>query len=169
MGKQISFYQTKDDEKEFVAYLRSTDDVVILAQTSENELEEFQFFYDLEGRRLGDDCHLWNRSISPKPIMKYYPVHGGCYCLDFMQSEVVNVIRSKLTDKGLSMGRLHIEDKMLDASGRMRSKHEPFISWFSTLSSWVKERYKKVDGGAYIGPNADLLIQSGVQLIGHSF
>jgi hypothetical protein len=169
VGKQISFYQTKDDEKEFVAYIRSTGEVAILAQTSEKALEEYQFFYDLEGRRLGEACHLWNRSISLKPISEHHSVHGGCFCLDFMQSEVVNVMRSKLTDKGLSMGRLHIEDKVLDAGGQMRSKSEPFISWFLTLSSWLKGRYNKVDGGAYIGPHAELLIQSGVQMTGHSF
>jgi hypothetical protein len=169
MGKQISFYQTKDDEKEFVAYMRCTGDVVILAQTSAHELEEFPFFYALEGRKLGEACHVWNRSISPKPVTEHYSVHGGCYCLDFMQSEVINVMRCKLTDRGLSMGRLHIEDRVLDASGQMRPKSEAFISWFSTLCYWLKERYNKVSGGAYIGPNAESLCLTGVQLTGHSF
>ena len=169
MGKQISFYQTKDDEKELVEYMRSTGDVVILAQTSLVELEEFPFFYALEGRKLGEACHIWNRSISPKPVTEYYSAHGGYYCLDFMRSEVINVMRCKLTDRGLSLGRLHIEDRVLDANGQMRQKCEPFISWFSTLCFWLKERYKKLEGGAYIAPNAESLSQTGVQLIGHLF
>jgi hypothetical protein len=168
MGKQISFYQTRDDEQEFLAYVRSTGDAVLLAQTSEKELEDFQFFYELEGRKLGEACHLWNRAISPRPRIEHYP-EKGYFCLDFMQSEVVNVMRSKLTNRGLSMGRLHIEDKVLHSDGSMRSKGEAFLHWFGTLSQWLKRRYKKGVGGAYMAPSVEGLIRSGVELIGHCF
>ena len=96
MGRQIRFYMTEEDEDEFIDFVRSAGDVVILPQTSKKEVcEEFPAFRSLAGRRLGEGCIIWNRSTSPKPHVEYFEVHGGCYCVDFMQSEVVTVMRSK--------------------------------------------------------------------------
>jgi hypothetical protein len=167
MGQQVRFYMSKVDEREFVAFLRSTGDVVILPQTSERELEEYQLFSDLEGRKLGEACHLWNRSISARPVVEYYAAHGGCYCVDFMKSEVVNVMPSKMRDGHLSMGRLHIEDKVLDSNGRMGSKSEAFLNWFRDVCDWIKQRYKKGADGAYVAPGVEALIRKGARLTGH--
>jgi hypothetical protein len=167
MGKQILFYMSQEDEEAFVDYLRSTGDVAIVPQTSRKELqEEFGQFTDAEGRELGESCHLWNRSISPRPVVTYYP-QQEYYWLDFLQSEVVNVMRSKMTEDGLSMGRLHIEDKIRDADGQMRPKFAEFEAWFSYLCRWIKQRSVRVIDGADVLPGADELIQLGTQVTGH--
>src|SRR5262249_54180768 len=101
--------------------------------------------------------------------VEFYPVHGGCYCVDFMQSEGINVMPSKRRDSTLSMGRIQIEDKVLDSSGRMVTKNDLFLALVSTLSSWIKQQYKKGEGGVYVGPDADSLARSGIELGGYSF
>jgi hypothetical protein len=167
MGKQVLFYMAKSDEDAFIDYARTTGDVAIVPQTSKVELqEELQHFSDAEGRSLGESCHLWNRSISPRPVVKHYP-QQGYYWLDFMQSEVVNVMRSKMTEHGLSMGRLHVEDKVRDANGAMRSKNAEFEAWISNLFRWVKQNSVRTIDGACVLPEADLLIQGGVEVTGH--
>ncbi len=170
MGKQLGFYMSNDDETDFIEYLRTTGDVAIIPQTSRVEVykEEFRRFSDAAGRELGEDCHLWNRSISPQPIVEHYP-QQGYYCLDFMSSEVVNVIRSKMTESGLSMGRLHIEDKMLNAQGRLQPKSAEFEAWFSNLCRWIKQRSIRVIDGAEVLPGAEAIIQEGVQVTDHVF
>jgi hypothetical protein len=169
MGKQLRFYMSDDDETEFIEYLRSTGDVAILPQTSRRGgNEEFSRFSDLAGRELGEAMHLWNRSISPRPIVEHYP-QQGYYCLDFMRSEVVNVIRSKMTERGLSMGRLHIEDKFLNGEGELQPKTAAFDTWFAELCRWIKQHSIRAIDGAVVLPGASALIQGGVGATGHVF
>lgn len=170
MGKQIRFYMVDQDEDDFVAFLRSTGDAVIVPQaTDKEEGEEFSLFRELAGRRLGDDSHIWNRTISPKPIVTYFPVHGGCYCLDAMESEVVNVIRCKRVGGILSMGRLHIDDKATLPDGSVAEKSVAFVSWFHELCRWIKSEYPRKVDGAYLSSRAEAMLKNGVGLAGHSF
>lgn len=170
MGKQIRFYMTDEDEGEFLEFVRSMGDVVILPQTTDQkEGEEFSSFGELAGRRLGEGCHLWNRSISPEPTIQYFDVHGGCYCLDSLESEVVNVMRSKKVDQSLSMGRLHIEDKARRPDGSVVEKGADFLKWFDELCRWIRKTYPTTFDGACVSPRADALAKSGVELIGHRF
>lgn len=170
MGKQIQFYMIDQDEDDFIRFVRSTGDVLILPQTSDKELgEEFSSFRELAGRRLGEACHLWNRSLSPKPKVDFFPVHGGCYCLDFMQSEVVNVMRSKRLDDKLSKGRLHIEDTVLLSDGTVAEKNVEYVKWFNELCRWIKKSYPTKSGGAFVSSRVEPLTRSGIELIGHCF
>jgi hypothetical protein len=169
MGKQIQFYMSEADEDAFISYLRTTGDVVIVPQTSSGKLtEEFRSFRELAGREFGESCHLWNRSISSVPVLKHYP-DKGYYWLDFMQSEVVNVMRSKMTDNGLSMGRLHIEDKARNRDGSMTSKSDAFQTWFSTLCRWIEGRSQRRVDGAHVLAGAEEMLEGGVAVTGHSF
>src|SRR5262245_4337806 len=101
MGRQVLFYMMDEDEDEFIEFVRSTGDVVILPQTSEiGRGEVVSSLRELAGRKLGEACHLWNRTPSPEPTIKHIP-QQGYFWLDFMQSEVVNVMRSKRVAQGL--------------------------------------------------------------------
>jgi hypothetical protein len=167
MGKQIRFYMDEKDENDFVRYLSRTGNVVILPQTSQEELgETFSCFSQSEGRPLGENCRLWNRSISPKPTIKYFP-EKGYFWLDSLQSEVVDVMRSRLAHSALSMGRLWIEPMILESTVTLKPKGERFMEWFSTLCRWIKHRSVRVIDGAYVLPGAESLIAGGVQVTGH--
>jgi len=170
MGKQLRFYMVDEDEDEFIEFLRSTGDVIILPQTTDKEEgEEFSTFRELAGRRLGENSHIWNRSLSPQPIVNYVPVHGGCYCLDSMQSEVVNVMRSKIVDGTLSMGRLHIDDKVTLPDGSVGDKSAEFVKWFNELCRWIKNKYPSTFDGACLSSRAEALSKTGMELTGHRF
>jgi hypothetical protein len=169
MGQQILFYMSDGDEDAFISYLRLTGDVRIVPQTSAGVMtEEFRTFRELVGRGLGEACHLWNASISPPPILKHYP-NRGYYWLDFMQSEVVNVTRSELTARRLSMGRLHVEGTALDQTGSLRPKGLEFGSWVSELFKWIRDNSQGRASGALVLPGARELIDSGVEPVGHRF
>lgn len=161
---------TAEDEDDFVAFMRSTGDVVILPQTSEAELGEvYPSFRPLANRRLGEESVIWNRTVSPKPLFEYYDAHGGCYCVDFMQSEVVNVMRSKRLDQRLSMGRLHIEDKARRPDGSVVEKSGEFMDWFNGLCRWLKKTFPSTFDGACLSSRAEALAKGGIELTGHSF
>lgn len=167
MGKQLLFYMVDQDEEDLIEFVQSTGNVIILPQASEpNGEETFSSFRDLAGRKLGDACHLWNRSLSPQPVIKHIP-QQGYYWLDFMQSEVVNVMRSKLVDQTLSMGRLHIEDKVTRPDGSTVQKTVEFVRWFDGLCRWIKKSYPSMFDGACVSARAEALSKAGVELIGH--
>jgi hypothetical protein len=167
MGKQITFYMDRDDETEFVKFLRTTGDIAITPQTSREHLkEEFRNFTEAEGRPLGEKCLLWNRSVSPPPIVEYIQ-QQGYYSADTLQSEVVDVWRCKPTPQGLSMGRLWMEPKVLGSDGRIQSKNTEFAAWFAALSQWIKKKSVRVVDGAHVLPGADALARGGVELAGH--
>ncbi|PQO46689.1 hypothetical protein C5Y93_07595 [Blastopirellula marina] len=157
------------DEDEFLEFARSTGDVVIISITTDQPGEEFPSFRSLAGRRLGEGCQLWNRSISPQPIVEYYEVHGGYYCVDFLQSEVVNAMRSKREENSLSRGRLHNENDFLRTDGAIAEKSTQFVRWFDQLRRWIRKTYPVVVDGAYASFRAEALAKSGVELTGHRF
>jgi hypothetical protein len=170
MGKQLRFYMADSDEMDFIEYLRTTGDTAILPQTSKQLVyeDEFARFSDFAGRDLGEGIHLWNRTISPPPSVKHFP-QQGYYCLDFMSSEVINVIRSKMSGNRLSMGRLHIEDKFLTADRRLELKSPEFEEWFIDLCRWIKQRSVQTIDGARVLPGASALISKGTLVTGHVF
>jgi len=158
-----------EDEDEFVNFVRSTGDVVILPQASDpNSGEIFTTLRELDGRKLGESCHLWNRSLSPLPIVKPIPSQGY-HWLDFMQSEVVNVMRSKRVDRTLSMGRLHVEVKTIRPDGSVGEKSAQFVNWFNELCRCIKFTYPKTFDGARLSARAEALSKTGIDLIGHRF
>ncbi len=168
MGKQICFYMNEDDEDEFLEFIRSTGDVVILPQTTNQKKPEVILtLKELSGRRLGEGCVLWNRTISKKPIFEFFEVHGGSYCLDFLESEVVSLMRSRCDNGMLSMGRLHIETKQTLPDGSLVEKSSEFLIWFDQLCKWIRRKYPNSKNGAYISQRAEKLEDSGLELGGH--
>lgn len=169
MGRQISFYMSREDEIEFVDFVRETGDVVILSQTSSRaNLEEFDYFFELAGREYGEGCHLWNRDLSLTPKIKHFP-EQEYFCLDFMQSEVLNPWRSKITKHGLSMGRIHVEDRYLTDDMESLSKSEAFLAWYKDICTWITKHSVRKANGAYVLPGAASMIDESVELTGHSF
>src|SRR5690606_11443292 len=167
MGRQIRFYMVDQDEEEFIAFVKTTGDLVILPQASEsNGGETFSSLRELDGRRLGESCHLWNRSLSPEPAIKHIPQHG-CYWLDFMQSEVVNVMRSKRVGQTLSMGRLHIEGTVARPDGSAVEKSDAFLEWFKELCHWIRKNCPGRYDAAYVSARAENLSMAGIELTGH--
>lgn len=166
MGRQVRFYMTREDEVEFLSFVRTTGDVKIIAQTSEAPNgDRFSTFQELQGRRLGSDCELWNASISPPPEFKHVPSRG-IYCLDFLQSEVINVSPSFLVDQRLTQGRLHIETTILAAKKELAWKGAEFLEWYEQLSRWIRRNYKGRHHGDCVSARAEALVKRGVDLGG---
>ncbi|MCB9857835.1 MAG: hypothetical protein H6818_19295 [Phycisphaerales bacterium] len=157
---------TPEDEVEFLSFVRTTGDVRIIAQTSEAPNgNRFSTFQELQGRRLGSDCELWNASISPHPEIKHVPSRG-IYCLDFLQSEVINVSPSFLVDRRLTQGRLHVETTVLTAERKVAQKGTKFLKWYEQLSRWIRRHYTGRHDGDCVSARAEALVKRGVDLGG---
>ena len=70
MGRQINFYMSSEDEAEFVAFLQSDPEVVIIAHTSPTPAVVPIVALpqrDVPGWFM---LWLWNRAISPEPTLR---------------------------------------------------------------------------------------------------
>ena len=158
MGKQVMFYMAKSDED---GSLTTCDHREMSPSFRRLHGKSCERSFEISVKRRDD---RWEKA----PICGIGRSHQGrwssiipqqgYYWLDFLQSEVVNVMRSKMTDQGLSMGRLHVEDKIRGTQGNMRQKNERFEAWVSDLFRWIKQQSVRVIDGAYVLPEANALI-----------
>lgn len=168
MGKQIQFYLNEDDEDDLLKFVKSTGNVFLLPQVAESPQQKaITSFRDLNGSRLGMDSVLWNGAISAPPLITFYPVHGGCYCVDTLQSDVINVMRSKRTRATLSMGRLQIETAILTAGGIVERKSNDFIKWFDKIAKWLRKSHRERHDGAVVSIRVAAMRDQGLELVGH--
>lgn len=166
MGRQVYFYMTEEDEDDFLEYVRTTGDVVIIPQTQGTiSLTGIENFRTLAKSKFGEGAHLWNKAISPPPVFKHYE-SGGYYCVDFLESEVINVTRSKSVNGALRPGRLHIEAKISgnNVGSHAREKGAEFLHWYSVLAKWIRKHYEKQEDGTYVGRNAFVASETGLKL-----
>jgi len=160
---------TREDEIEFLDFVRTTGDVILIPETSELLLSEvYRYFFELEGRKCGEGCHLWNRSISPEPIVAFYP-GPNYYCVNSLQSEVLNPMRSKMCEGLLSMGRLHVEHQVLVSGNTLGQKSKAFIDWYDKVCRWIRTHYKHRFDGAYASERVREEVEKGLKLTGHCF
>jgi len=151
MGKHIQFFMTYEDEREFIDYARSTGE----------SPERFNYPHQLKGREFGETCYLWNKSISPERVVEHI-WQQNYYCLDFMSSEVVSFWRSKIIEREITTGRLHVEDKALSPDGRSLPKDAKFVEWYGSLERWIKSHSKSGPFGARIAPGAEYQLAQGM-------
>jgi len=166
MGKQINFYTSPADEAEFMEFLKSDRDVVVMAYTSPTA--EPVLLETLPPRNV-PGCFmlwLWDRTHSPSPKLRKVP-EQGYYVVDRMRSEVIELSRSYLADDGLIRGRIWAETDYWDldqSPPRRVSKSEDFRKWFDRLAGWIKRQGRQDDSGDYVLPGAANYEASGGRL-----
>jgi hypothetical protein len=96
MSRQVSFYMTAENEKNLQHDILLMGDVVFLPNLLITGKESFKKFSDFENTKnfSPNVCYLWNRSISPTPILNYCK-EQKCYFPDFLQSEIISYRRPK--------------------------------------------------------------------------
>lgn len=165
MGKQVNFYMTDDDEREFVEFARSSTDVVIFmdVQTSEDiailgnlPTPETPGWFGL--------C-LWNKECSPPPKLKY--IKEQCYySVDKLESEVVEFHRSHMNEGRLVRGRIFAEMsywRLSDKPPTVVKKSEAFVKWYDRLANWIKRRSTRNAVGDFMLPGAAIFAAKGGQ------
>lgn len=172
MGKQVQFYMTHEDEKNFLASISDLAPVRLVYKTFTEplhlELESFEPVGSREGKAQAHLC-LVNATLGTVPKVNSYPQHSYRF-VDPSESEVVEFLRCELA-KGqykpsqtwLSNGRLWFTEQTMD--GR---KSDAFIKWANSLLKWVRRNYERDAKGNYVAPNALELSKAGKLQLGPS-
>jgi hypothetical protein len=178
MGKQVQFYMTYEDEKNFLASISDLAPVRLIYQTftesSPMELESFPPVGHSGGNfhpNFFQNAHLClvNALLKSPPKVNSYPKHSYRF-VDIAESEVVEFARCgpakgqyKPSQTWLSNGRLWFTEQTMD--GR---KSDGLIKWANSLLKWVRRNYERDAKGNYVAPNALELSKAGKLQLGPS-
>jgi hypothetical protein len=166
MGRQVNFYMTAEDEREFVAFVRSDRDVRVFKSVSPST--EISFLDELPpvGEPFWFALCLWDRRLSAPELS--HIEQQGYYAVKETESEVIQFHRCGLDEGRLVRGRIWAEMEYWDLSRnpphRVR-KSESFRRWFDRLANWVKRHSVRDERGDYILPGAAKFAKEGGKLV----
>jgi len=161
MGKQITFFMTQEDEKDFLEAIRQLGPVKIVHNTFADESKMKIQFLPPVGTSANDaNLSLLNIKAGTAIKHNYYPSQGH-YCIDLAESEVVQFNRSKPLKRWLVNGRL-----WFDENCDMGKKSAGFLQWANSLLKWVRKNYQKDSAGHFVGPHALRLAKGGKLQLG---
>ena len=147
---------SREDENEFIDYIRSTGNMVILPAVSETA--QFTPLATLPDASQDEDTRkfwLQNTSIS-LPLITDYLAQTGNYIIDGFQSPVVEFLRSVMISQILLPGRIQADLTYFDGDKQdLVLKPAEFKRWFESMEDWIRRRYKHLTLLTYVGPGAE--------------
>ena len=143
-GKQIAVAMTERDERDFLAFLRTTADVQLLARASPKPdgvwLDHFQPRRSKD--RLSRGFVLWNKAFEWQP-----EVATDAYCsgvIHTLHASIIEYTRHPFSNPLTSWGRLYWPRGMTpEISG---GTNEEFAPWWNEVQRWVKAHSRHREG-----------------------
>ena len=163
MGRQINFFMTSEDEKDFLDFARSTCNLTVLPYTSkESVFKPLVSLPPLKSQKFWMNAWLVNMDITHNVVTRFIP-QQGYYLVDEVASDVLEFSRSIPFDDRLNRGRIWAEfcSHFDDSTGQWVKKDEELVKWFEKLARWIRKNFKKEDYLIYIGLGAQELLDSG--------
>jgi len=164
MGKQVNFYMTADDEREFVEFVHLSGNVAIFKSVQASpeilELEEMP----PAGEPFWFALYLWNKDGSPPPTLNYIKEQNW-YSVDRFESEVIEFCRCGIDEGRLVRGRIWVEIngwRRGDPTAVVK-KRKMFENWYKRLANWIKRRSTRNAVGDFMLPGAAAFAAEGGQ------
>lgn len=168
MGKQVRFYMTHEDEKNFLASISDLAPVRLVYQMFADPAHmELASFAPIRSRKenapLCLEVHLClvNTTLGTPPKVNSYPQQPSQ--VDKLESEVVEFHRCEPFKTRLMDGRLWFAEQDMHVR-----KSDAFVKWANSLLKWVRRNYERDARGIYVAPNALELSKAGKLQLGPS-
>ena len=156
MPKQLLLYMTRDDELEFLAYLKSRGDTVILpGKSTSSEFASVEALPDVS--QDSSTRRFWLQNTTAKlPLATEYDDQGGYYAINGFQSPVAEFLRSFTVSQMLLPGRIQADMAYFhDQKQDLVSKPSQFKKWFDEIENWIRNNYKHLTLLTFAGPGAE--------------
>jgi len=165
LSRQVNFYMSREDEDEFVRFVRTTGPVHLLPYTSTTpHFQPTQNLPDILSDKFAGQCRIFNPDVSSNLVVKFIPTQNH-YLIDFERSPVIEFSRSAVKEKTLYRGRIRAEFTYLDRDKMMLvPKEAKFSDWYNAVAHRIRNRYKHLKRLIYAGPGAQRLIEEGFGL-----
>ena len=162
VGKQVNFYMTADDEQKFVEFVRSDRHVAVFKSV----LPTMEVTDLVELPRRGEpfwfSLCFWDKDHCPSPSSTYIKQQGH-YCINEIESEVIQFHRCGLDEGRLVRGRIWAEMTgwRREDPATIINKSEAFSAWYERLANWIKRHSTRNDRGEFVLPGAARFAEQG--------
>lgn len=161
MGRQISFWMLEQDEQEFIHFVLSEPNVVMLSDLSPGPYPNIITELPRPPERRWWAVHFWNQKFAFRPARWVRVREGpdaGMYAFVGEKLPVIEFLRSILHDSGeLKQGRIWTG-----------CRDDAFLKWYERIARWIRRRFTRVQEweawAAYAGPQAYEWHQAGGKL-----
>jgi hypothetical protein len=162
MPKLLVLYMSREDEAEFLGYVRSLGNLLILPGTFpssdfapvDNLPEPSQ---DESTRRFW--LHYAGAGI---PLVTEHVPDKGFYVVDGFQSPVIEFWRSWIVSEVMLPGGIEAEMNWVDNDRQdLDKKPAEFRIWFESIDKWIRKKYLRLGIYIFAGPGAQKFREEG--------
>ena len=155
MPKQLLVYMTRKDESDFLDYLQTRGDTVVLPSRSSaaifTPIATLPDSQDLANRRF------WLQNATTQlPLATEFVEEGEYFVINGFQSPVAEFIRSVMVSQMLLPGRIQADMAYFDDERQdLVLKPTEFKRWFDEIERWIRRNYKHLTLLTFSGPGAE--------------
>lgn len=155
MGQRINFYMTRDDEQEFLDFVKGTGKVDVLPyQSGTSNFEPVDGMPEADSEESSRLFWLFNRGVSSNLAIDY-DNDRGVYSIDGFKSSAVELARCFTTNNRMNAGWLWVEFTTVDSDTMdLGQKEREFKRWYESLANWIRKKYFLTGWLAYAGRGA---------------
>jgi len=161
MGKQVRFYMTFEDEKQFLEAAQSASACSVIL-TSFSRPDDMVVNELQPSKGLADSFYAILQAKEKEGLKPTYISETGRYSVNVTNCNVVQFNRCYITANRLVSGRLWYETVK-----KKKKKTDEFLAWAEKLTKWIKKNYKRDEQGFYVGPDALLQAGQGKFILGY--
>ncbi|HZY46589.1 MAG TPA: hypothetical protein VFE96_02225 [Candidatus Bathyarchaeia archaeon] len=162
MAKRLILYMSREDEDQFLQYVRSLGSVVILPATSPSS--DFAPIVNLpEPSQDEASRRFWLQFAgAAMPLITEYTPEGDQYVVDGFQSPVIEFWRSWKVSQIIVPGGIQVDLMWFDGDKKdLDNKPIEFRDWFESIDHWIKRNYRRLGVHIFAGPGAQKFAEEG--------
>jgi hypothetical protein len=167
LPKLLVLYMSKEDEDEFLEYVRSLGSLLILPGTSPSSdftpIDGFPEPSQDESTR-----RFWLQYTSAgMPLVTEHVSEKNLYVIDGFQSPVIEYWRSWMVSQVMMPGGMQADMNYIDDERKdLAKKPAEFRNWFDLINGWIRKKYRRLGVYVFAGPGAQKFRDEGGMLQG---
>ena len=162
MPKLLVFYMSKEDEDEFLEYVRSLGNLLILPAASPSS--DFRPMYGLPEPSQDESTRrfwLQNSGVGLPLVTEQVP-EKDYYVVDGFQSPVIEFWRSWTMSQIMLPGGMQADMNYIDSERQdLDLKPAEFRKWFESIDGWIRKNYRRLGIYIFAGPGAQRFREQG--------
>lgn len=153
---------SREDEDEFLEYVRSLGNLLILPATSPSpDFEPVDSFP--EPSQDESTQRFWLQYTGAGiPLVTEHVPEKGYYVVDGFQSSVIEYWRSWMVSQVMRPGGMEAEMNYIDSDRQdLAKKPIEFRKWFESIDGWIRKKYRRLGIYIFAGPGAQRFRENG--------
>jgi hypothetical protein len=162
LPKLLVLYMSKEDEDEFLEYVRSLGNLLILPATSPSS--DFTPVYNLPEASQDELTRRFCLQYTGAgiPLVTEQVPEKDYYVVDGFQSPVIEFWRSWMVSQVMLPGGIQADMNYIDSDKQdLAKKPAEFRNWFESIEGWIRKNYRRLGIYVFAGPGAQRFREQG--------